>query len=1533
MRLHHHVKHGVLKIASLFKGKIRISLLLLSILVISYFAASYVFNRGFSESRSPQQTLGAATLAALDLHLLASDEFAIVSKSVGKPTGKKVNHTLQLNSGDSYTFTADENMVFSLIEGSDKAVTYIKLSDDTEIHKKNENISNSISEKQKGKVESSVSDKLQTSGATANVIIQFNVPFDKYYDRTDTKEKRNVKNNQFEQTKKSISAKLNGKSKFNKDLKLINGISATIDAKTLSFLENDPNVKKVDLDKEVRISLDTSLDQIKARDAGSNVDANGNAITGLGKKIAVIDTGVDYTHPDLGGCLEATCKVIGGYDFVNNDADPMDDNGHGTHVAATAAGKGLLNGVAPGASIVAYKVCSASGSCYGSNIISAIDYSVDPNRDGDTSDHLDVGTMSLGGGGNPDDSMSLAVDRATAAGVTYTIAAGNSGSGASTIQSPGTARTAITVAASCKTSQIGTTCSGPIASFSSRGPLVWNGVDLQKPDVAAPGVLICAARWASAFGTSPTCFDSQHVRISGTSMATPHVAGAVALILQAHPEFTPAQVKQLLKSTTHTLGLAYNDQGAGEIDIKAALPWSNNVTASPATWTITSDPTKQQSVHAQQFSVTPIDPNVVTLNAEVVTNLPGVTGVVSKSILQVANRGTDSFNVTLTVDNDVVKAGTFVGQIVFKENGIIKGNIPLFLTIKPTLLITPATVDYGIDDPSIANWVSNTKTLTVKNLRTDAPASVQISSGVFPTGVTLQAPSSISVPANGSMNVDTKIAVDNTKVSNDIYNGNIAFTAGGNSSIVAGKFTKFYVLTVQDINATNLSKAGWVIVHNRNGKIIYDTTTNSPRTFYLDAPGTYDVAVWYINVVVPNQSSYQLDHFVVKEGINVSGGNAAVVNTSIDDAQNLVRIVPTDSTGATPQLYEKQQKIVYLPQSNPWMSYIFGSGGQQQQINDVYFSNVSSNYRYSRLAAPVQPKSLMHYFYIDFTGLTASKTVTNTPSDFKMAKVQWNVDQQGGSIQPLIMAGLGGAVACVYQNAQFLSQPVTQTVYSLIPFDSGQMIGSMSRTAPVYSYTYDGEVTPYFGTDTLLRKTFSLANPLPDRTATIYAGLGPTIWFGKFQNTPTHVAIRTYFDNRQLETNYTPFLRQDYSSRPVPSVPFTISKGATTVYSGSTPIFPFGYLKGDVYVGTAGVYEFKATVPYKAKGLDMTGKVSAVFDTSRADPNPPSIKRLYYYTNDERSEIYDPNGLNKVEVDFDPVGGTLTNATIAFSTDGQTFEQLPVTNNGLTYTAILPQTGTGKVTIKVTAKDTAANELNYSFELPQGVSSAPLPSITPTGIPTAAPTPTSTPTPTPTPTLTPTPTPTPVPDTISPKITLTSPKGGTTVAQGSTVTITDTATDNVGVAKVELYIDSKLQQTVTTSPFTFIWNTTNTSTGIHTLNLKAYDFAGNIGVSSTIKITVKDKTGPKITLTNPTNGSIVAVNSNVTFTADASDQSGIAKVVILTNNTARCSDTTAPYSCVWKIPAKTGVVYTVQARAFDKANNQTTTTAITITSR
>ncbi|MFH1850222.1 MAG: S8 family serine peptidase [archaeon] len=384
----------------------------------------------------------------------------------------------------------------------------------------------------------------------------------------------------FQSAKSALLAELDGSSaartiaaasaanhRNTRDLQIINAVAINIEPDELSALRRLGIVERVSLDKEVHIVLDDSVDQIRASDVWQLEDSFGRTITGINTTIAVIDTGIDYTHPDLGGCLGAECKVLGGYDFVNKDPDPMDDHGHGTHCAGIAAGNGVLKGVAPDAKLYGYKVLDRGGSGTYSQVIAGIQRATDPNNDGDFSDHADVLSMSLGGGGHPDDDVSRAVDTAVERGSVVVVAAGNNGPNDESIGSPGVARKALTVGASCKPDQIGddSRCDEAIARFSSRGPSPVGDI---KPDVVAPGVMICSAQWGDAWSNSQ-CLDDDHTAISGTSMSTPHVAGAAALLVQAH-SWEPEDIKSALMLTANDLGFRVNTQGAGEVNVRAA---------------------------------------------------------------------------------------------------------------------------------------------------------------------------------------------------------------------------------------------------------------------------------------------------------------------------------------------------------------------------------------------------------------------------------------------------------------------------------------------------------------------------------------------------------------------------------------------------------------------------------------------------------------------------------------------------------------------------------------------------------------------------------------------------------------------------------------------------------------------------------------------------------------------------------------------------------------------------------------------------
>ncbi|MFB9247503.1 S8 family serine peptidase [Sphaerisporangium melleum] len=299
-------------------------------------------------------------------------------------------------------------------------------------------------------------------------------------------------------------------------------------------------IKKVWLDAKVHADLADTVAQIGAPEVWSGGD------TGEGVDVAVLDTGIDAEHPDLVGQVESSASFVPGEEVT-------DRNGHGTHVASTIAGTGAASGgkekgVAPGADLHIGKVLDNGGSGYTSWIIEGMEWAT---RD----EKAKIVSMSLGSGPTDGtDPLSQAVNALSAeTGALFTIAAGNAGPAAGTVGAPGAADAALTVGA--------VDGADAIADFSSRGPRLVDGA--LKPEITAPGVGVLAAR--SQYATQG---EGDYLTLSGTSMATPHVAGAAALLAAAHPDWTGAQLKDALVSTAKaTPDLGPYDGGSGRLDI------------------------------------------------------------------------------------------------------------------------------------------------------------------------------------------------------------------------------------------------------------------------------------------------------------------------------------------------------------------------------------------------------------------------------------------------------------------------------------------------------------------------------------------------------------------------------------------------------------------------------------------------------------------------------------------------------------------------------------------------------------------------------------------------------------------------------------------------------------------------------------------------------------------------------------------------------------------------------------------------------
>jgi subtilisin family serine protease len=331
-----------------------------------------------------------------------------------------------------------------------------------------------------------------------------------------------------------------------KDLRLkhrygiLNGFSGTLTQEGLEKLRNDPDVAQIIPVRTVHALLTSSVPHINADDVWA-INRNGRNITGLGKSVCIIDTGINYTHESLGGCskvnmTEHKClKTLSGYDFVNSDNNAMDDHGHGTHVGSIAAGNGSIKGVARGAKLIAMKVLDSGGSGDDADVIAAIDWCTTNS----TRFNISVISMSLGdqashpGGSTCPTSMDSAMQSAVNAGLTIFAASGNEAF-SNGINYPACSPYAIAVGSANN--------ADAMSAFTNTHQLL---------DVIAPGASIIAARAGSLCPTGCSCSGTT-MTCSGTSMATPHAAGAAALIYQYEKEVnrrnaSQREVESLLK--------------------------------------------------------------------------------------------------------------------------------------------------------------------------------------------------------------------------------------------------------------------------------------------------------------------------------------------------------------------------------------------------------------------------------------------------------------------------------------------------------------------------------------------------------------------------------------------------------------------------------------------------------------------------------------------------------------------------------------------------------------------------------------------------------------------------------------------------------------------------------------------------------------------------------------------------------------------------------------------------------------------------
>ncbi|GAA2215713.1 S8 family serine peptidase [Nonomuraea monospora] len=391
---------------------------------------------------------------------------------------------------------------------------------------------------------------------------------------------------------------------------------------------------KIWLDRKTRVSLDQSVPLIGAP-AGWE-----RGFDGKGVKVAVLDTGIDVNHPDFTGRILATQNFT-------TAAGIADKKGHGTHVAATLAGAGgTYKGVAPAASLLVGKVLDDSGNGDWSWAIAGMEWAAGQGAD---VVNLSLGTCC----GNGTDPMSQALNELTRKhGTLFVTAAGNEYDPL-TVSVPAAADEALAVGAVDKVT--GT----ELAGFSSRGPRLDDAA--VKPNLVAPGVDIVAARSAeSSLPGIPG--DDLHTTFSGTSMATPHVAGAAAILAQQHPEWRASELRDALTSTAvrndaHT----WFEQGSGRVDVARAVTQTLFATSSVDFRVLAKDPaTRQVTYRNTGAAPVTLDVSLTTRGWSGKAAPDGAIELGSRSVTVPAN-GTAT--VDLTVDPRVGSVGAYGGWV------------------------------------------------------------------------------------------------------------------------------------------------------------------------------------------------------------------------------------------------------------------------------------------------------------------------------------------------------------------------------------------------------------------------------------------------------------------------------------------------------------------------------------------------------------------------------------------------------------------------------------------------------------------------------------------------------------------------------------------------------------------------------------------------------------------------------------------------------------------------------------------------------
>lgn len=581
---------------------------------------------------------------------------------------------------------------------------------------------------------------------------------------------------------------------------LSDAVAMTVSQGELAVLRGLPGVAAVVPDTPMHTLTDVSVPLIGAPDVWRKQAPDGSKARGKGVTVAILDSGIDYNHPDLGGGFGPGHKVVAGHDFVNNDDDPMDDNGHGTHVAGIVAARAAepdgITGVAPDATLTAYKVMDDSGSGYVSDIIAGLEAATDPANP----HRADVVNMSLGGPGDGTDPLGLAATAAVRAGVVVVAAAGNDGPGAGTVGTPASAEGVIAVGASTSGVRV------PSASYvhgrtrelvqgapwmmSANGPV--RPVSAQVVDLGTPAPDV---DWAKAGDVRGKALLVQYPLVAQYDGGFVQLAreaekrGAVALFAgtpggsagpQAVPQSAPAGVVPARPSSPHISAsgddLRFDHIVLMSLDEFAYQEMAARAAAGRARVEISgADATDQIASFSSRGPAGPgfaLKPDLVAPGVEIRSTVPtalwhpGVyrmsgTSMASPHVAGAAAlmRQLRPHDTPQQITSALVDSAKPLDGPGIATQGA--GRLDVASAADTALTVSPATVSLGLADIE-GQTVRATRVITVTN-----PGTRRISAAVKVTGSALVTPRHISVPPGGTATVTLTVAADRPDLGTD----------------------------------------------------------------------------------------------------------------------------------------------------------------------------------------------------------------------------------------------------------------------------------------------------------------------------------------------------------------------------------------------------------------------------------------------------------------------------------------------------------------------------------------------------------------------------------------------------------------------------------------------------------------------------------------------------------------------------------------------------------------------------------------------